>query len=74
MVSSNLIKEKRKEKGLKLVDMAQLMQMSLRHYIRLENNEIKLYRISNILNLAKLLNLDMQELLNFLVSKESEAN
>lgn len=70
---SNIIKEKRIEKGITLNQMCNLMNLSLRHYVRIENGENKLYRISKLNRLCKILDLDLIDLFTYLDTKETEA-
>lgn len=69
----NIIKEKRIEKGITLDQMCSMMNLSLRHYVRIENGENKLYRISKLNKLCEILNIDLIDLFSYLESKEMGA-
>lgn len=68
----NIIKEKRIEKGITLDQMCSMMNLSLRHYVRIENGENKLYRISKLNKLCEILNIDLIDLFTYLNAKEEK--
>lgn len=69
---SNIIKQKRIEKGITLNQMSNLMNLSLRHYVRLENAENKLYRISKLNKLCEILDIELIDLFSYLGAKEEK--
>lgn len=68
----NIIKEKRIEKGITLNQMCNLMNLSLRHYVRIENGENKLYRISKLNRLCEILDIELIDLFSYLNAKEEK--
>lgn len=68
----NIIKNKRIEKGITLDQMCSMMNLSLRHYVRIENGENKLYRISKLNRLCEILDIELIDLFSYLNAKEEK--
>lgn len=68
----NIIKNKRIEKGITLEQMCSMMNLSLRHYVRIENGENKLYRISKLNRLCEILDIELIDLFSYLGAKEEK--
>lgn len=69
-MKTNIIKEKRIEKGIELFRIAQSLGISDRQYRRIENSEFKTIDLRIVEKLSKILNIELIDLINYYLGKE----
>lgn len=67
---TNIIREKRLDKGLELIRVADTLGLSTRQLRRIENAECSTYNLQVLDKLSKILNIQMLDLINYLIEKE----
>ena len=57
-----ILKESRIEKGLSVIEVARILGIDRTTYFRYENNQVKNIPIQNLLKLADMLDIDLNEI------------
>ena len=57
-----ILKESRIEKGLSVIEVARILGIDRTTYFRYENNQVKNIPIQNLLKLADMLDIDLNEM------------
>ena len=57
-----ILKEKKKKKGLSVIEVARALGIDRTTYFRYENNQVKNIPIQNLLKLADMLDIDLNEM------------
>lgn len=70
---TNIIKEKRLDKGIEITRISDALGISPRQYRRVENCEFKTIDLNIVDKISKVLNINLTDLINYFLGKEEVA-
>lgn len=70
MMKSNIIREKRLDKGLSANKVAQIIGISSRQFLRIEHADFTTINLNTVDKISKVLNIDIADLVHYFVENK----